>query len=198
MSEDRSPLQAGPRKPRIGVQVGVTALAPLEMKPSGASDHRCIVRVQAGLGDHHPYPPGKVTRHHLREGSATCHSTAEHHGRITGSLYGPVYLVSEHVEHGGLKGRREVGLIPRDIGRSSHGMEHCGLQPAERKVEPVTSHRTRQVEAIRPTVCHGLDGGAPGVSETEKAGHFVEGLSRRVVPGLTEDAVAPPIGYVEE
>src|SRR6266704_1153347 len=99
----------------------------------------------------------------------------------------------------GAEGRRERPASNRCARRGAGGVEHRRLKTRERKLESLVEHGTREIEAPRITVARELlDRGTSGISKAEQRGNFVEGLTRRVVAGFAEQAIATPGRHIEQ
>ena len=84
--------------------------------------------------------------------------------------------------------------------RSRKATRAAVFKPLKLNSRPGTiEHRPRKVEtAGAPGLGEARERGAAGIRQTEHLGRLVEGLPRRIVQGLSENAVPPDLGDIDQ
>jgi len=99
--------------------------------PSGARDHGGIVGVQAGARDRDAGEPRQPLRGATRERLTAGDAAAQHRGVTARGAHRALQLRDQHVEHGVLKGAREMRPVAVQVVAGAHGVEHRRLQSRE-------------------------------------------------------------------
>src|SRR5450759_2089387 len=200
--------EARDRAAGVGVEVEAGPLALLESEKCRAGNHGGIVRCKAWTRCIDGHTLGLESRSHRRGKRAIAGDAAAEDDPLPGkSIGGAPGFLDQSSDQRILERAGQVRLVVFDVLRRAHGVEHGGLEAAEREgviivvlwQRVLSHHRAREMEALWISLARKLLYIAPaGVGKAEKLGDLVERFAGCVVPGRSQQAVFPPGLDVQE